>query len=95
MQQSKEVLEAEFFYRNPLKNNEDKPVFGLEEPDPNNLRPNHTGFIKKIFNAREENNTLDSSGFSLINCPTKVKNFYNDDEIASICLLYTSDAADE
>ena len=57
MQQSKEVLEAEFFYRNPLKNNEDKPVFGLEEPDPNNLRPNHTGFIK---------------------------NFYDDDEVASI-----------
>ena len=51
MQQSKEILEAEFFYRNPLKNNEDKPVFGLEEPDPNNLRPNHTGFIKQIFNT--------------------------------------------
>ena len=84
MQQSKEILEAEFFYRNPLKNNEAKPAFGLEEPDPNNLRPNHKGFIKQIFNAREENNTLASSGFALINCPTKVKNFYNDDEVASI-----------
>ena len=64
MQQSKEVLEAEFFYRNPLKNNEDKPAFGLEEPDSNNLRPNHTGFIKKIFNAREENKRNASQNFT-------------------------------
>ena len=48
------MLEAEFFYRNPLENDEAKPAFGLEEPDPNNERPNHTGFIKKISNGREE-----------------------------------------
>ena len=78
------MLEAEFFYRNPLENNEAKPAFGLEEPDPNNERPNHTGFIKKISNGREENHTLDTSGFSLILCPTKVKDFYNDEEVSSI-----------
>ena len=45
-------MKAEFFYRNPLKKGEPKPAFGIKEPDPD--RPDHKGFMKEVFNAREE-----------------------------------------
>ena len=49
-------MKAEFFYRNPLKKGEPKPVFGVKEPDPD--RPDHKGFMKEVFNAREEDHSL-------------------------------------
>ena len=43
-------IDAYFNYRNPLKEGELKPAFGLQEEDP--LMPNHTSYKKTIQNAR-------------------------------------------
>ena len=63
-------MKAEFFYRNPLKKGEPKPAFGVKEPDPD--RPDHKGFMKEVFNAREEDHSLTESGFILLNHKQKI-----------------------
>ena len=72
-------MKAEFFYRNPLKKGEPKPAFGVKEPDPD--RPDHKGFMKEVFNAREEDHSLSESGFILLNHKSKISNFYDDKEV--------------
>ena len=54
-------MKAEFFYRNPLKKGEPKPAFGVKEPDPD--RPDHRGFMKEVFNAREEDHERSNLGW--------------------------------
>lgn len=77
-----ETIQAEFFYRKPLKEGEAKPAFGLSEPDPD--RPDHMGFIKKVKDARGEEHSLDASGFILLNHSSKVENFYSDAEVTKV-----------
>ena len=43
-------IEAYFNYRNPLKEGESKPAFGLLEEAPS--MPNHSSYKKIIQNAR-------------------------------------------
>ena len=66
-------MRAEFFYRKPLKKGEPKPAFGVEEPDPD--KPDHEGFMKEVFNAREEDHSLSESGFILLNHKSAINNF--------------------
>ena len=68
-------MKAEFFYRNPLKQGESKPAFGVKEPDPD--RPDHKGFMKEVLNAREEEHSLTESGFILLNHKSVYKIQYN------------------
>mgnify|MGYP001158604046 FL=1 len=75
-------MRAEFFYRNPLKKGEPKPAFGVEEPNPD--RPDHKGFMKEVFNAREEDHSLSESGFILLNHKSAINNFYDDKEVTEI-----------
>ena len=49
------MMKAEFFYRNPLKEDEPKPAFGVKEPDPD--RPDHKGFMKEIRKLFQEDST--------------------------------------
>ena len=75
-------MKAEFFYRNPLKKGEPKPAFGVKEPDPD--RPDHRGFMKEVFNAREEDHSLTESGFILLNHKSSITDFYDDKEVTEI-----------
>ena len=75
-------MKAEFFYRNPLKKGEPKPAFGVKEPDPD--RPDHKGFMKEVFNAREEDHSLTESGFILLNHKSSITDFYDDKEVTEI-----------
>ena len=51
-------IEAYFNYRNPLKEGELKPAFGLQEEDP--LMPNHSSHKKTIQNARLKDFKIDN-----------------------------------
>ena len=75
-------MKAEFFYRKPLKEGELKPAFGKKEPDPD--RPDHKGFFKEVFNAREEEHSLSQSGFILLNHKSSIKDFYDDKEVTEV-----------
>ena len=57
-------IKAYFNYRNPLKEGELKPAFGLEEEDP--LMPNHTSYKKTIQNARLKDFKIEMGGFELL-----------------------------
>ena len=59
------ALKADFYYRKPLKPDEEKPSFGLTEGDPS--MPNHKSFMKEVHNARESNFNIEDGGFELIN----------------------------
>ena len=82
-------MKAEFFYRKPLKKGEPKPAFGVKEPDPD--KPDHVGFMKEVFNAREEEHSLSESGFILLNHKSEINNFYDDREVTEI---YYNEMAD-
>ena len=69
-------VNAEFFYRKPLKKDEPKPSFGLVEPDPD--RPDHQSFTKEVSNARGTDQCLSGSGFKLIPHLTNADDFYDD-----------------
>ena len=69
-------VNAEFFYRKPLKKGEPKPSFGLVEADLN--RPDHQSFTKEVSNARGTDQCLSGSGFKLIPHLTNVDDFYDD-----------------
>ena len=75
-------MRAEFFYRNPLKKGEPKPAFGVEEPNPD--WPDHKGFMKQVFNAREEDHSFSESGFILLNHKSAINNFYDDKEVTEL-----------
>ena len=74
-------IEAEFNYRNPLKENEPKPAFGLSEEDPN--MPDHKSFKKTVHNARELGFDISMGGFELLDHKSSVVDFYNDEEVAN------------
>jgi hypothetical protein len=77
-----ESIQAEFFYRNPLEDGEEKPAFGLKEEDPN--RPKHTAYNKTVKNARGTQHSLAESGFKLINHQSTIQDFYDDQQITSV-----------
>ena len=52
-------IKAYFNYRNPLKEGELKPAFGLQEEDP--LMPNHTSY-KKDYTKRKIKRFQDRDG---------------------------------
>ena len=75
-------IKADFNYRNPLKEGEAKPAFGLQEEDPS--MPNHKSYKKIIQNARLKDFSLETSGFELISHESLVNNFYDDLEVTQI-----------
>ena len=79
-------IEAEFNYRKPLKENEAKPAYGLEEPnEDNNVLPEYLkSFKKTVHNARESNFDITMGGFELINHISLVEDFYNDEQVVNI-----------
>ena len=52
MEANLKKIEADFFYRKPLRPDEAKPAFGLSAPDPD--RPDHEAFRKTVNDARGE-----------------------------------------
>lgn len=77
-----ETIQAEFFYRKPLRVGEAKPVFGLSPATAE--RPDHEAFIKPVKNARLSQHQLSESGFVLLEHDTAVLDFYNDSQVAEI-----------
>ena len=75
-------IEAYFNYRNPLKEGELKPAFGLQEEDP--LMPNHSSHKKTIQNARLKNFKIEMGGFELLSHKSSVKDFFDDNEVSQI-----------
>ena len=74
-------IEAEFNYRKPLKENEAKPAYGLDNDseDKNTLPDYLKAFKKTVHNARESNFDITMGGFELINHISSVKDFYDDE----------------
>ena len=78
-------IEAEFNYRKPLKENEAKPAYGLEEPSEDNVLPEYLkAFKKTVHNARESNFDITMGGFELINHVSSVEDFYNDEDVVNV-----------
>ena len=79
-------IEAEFNYRKPLKENEAKPAYGLdnESEDKNTMPQFLKSFMKTVHNARESDFDITMGGFELINHVSSVQDFYNDEEVVSI-----------
>ena len=79
-------IEADFNYRKPLKKNEAKPAYGLEEPNEDtNVLPEYLkAFKKTVHNARESNFEITMGGFELINHVSSVEDFYNDEQVVNI-----------
>ena len=70
---------AEFFYRIPIKEGEEKPSFGKNPIDPAAVR--HQGHEKSVTNARGIHTTLDDEGFILAQHETRIKDFYDKEEV--------------
>ena len=70
---------ADFYYRVPLEEGEQKPSFGKNPVDPNVVR--HQPHRKTITNARNVETTLDAEGFLLRKHVSKVKDFYDTAEV--------------
>ena len=79
-------IEAEFNYRKPLKENEAKPAYGLdnESEDKNTMPEFLKSFKKTVHNARESDFDITMGGFELINHVSSVQDFYNDEEVVSV-----------
>jgi hypothetical protein len=79
-------IEAEFNYRKPLKENEAKPAYGLDnESEDKNIIPEFLkSFKKTVYNAREFDFDITMGGFELINHVSSVQDFYNDEEVVSV-----------
>ena len=75
-------IEAYFNYRNPLREGELKPAFGLQEEDP--LMPNHSSYKKTIQNARLKDFKIEMGGFELLSHKSSVKDFFDDNEVSEI-----------
>ena len=75
-------IEAYFNYRNPLKEGELKPAFGLQEEDP--MMPNHSSHKKTIQNARLKDFKIEMGGFELLSHKSAVKDFFDDNEVSQI-----------
>ncbi|MCH2186317.1 hypothetical protein MK280_10645, partial [Myxococcota bacterium] len=70
---------AEFFYRIPIKEGEEKPSFGKNPIDPVIVR--HQGHEKTVTDARDMDTTLDNEGFILAQHETRIKDFYDAKEV--------------
>ena len=81
MQETNTTLEAEFYYRNPLKKGEEKPSFGTEKQDSD--QPTHQGYLKAVGDARVSDHNLSESGFKLINHKSSIADFYDQSEITN------------
>ena len=70
-------IEAEFNYRKPLKENEAKPAYGLDNDseEKNTLPVYLKAFKKTVHNARESNFDITMGGFELISHTSSVKDF--------------------
>jgi len=79
-------IEADFNYRKPLKENEEKPAYGLEEPnEDSNVLPDYLkAFKKTVHNARESNFDITMGGFELINHVSSIEDFYNDEQVVNV-----------
>ena len=79
-------IEAFFNYRNPLKEGELKPAFGLQEEDP--LMPNHTPYKKTIQNARLKDFKIEMGGFELLSHKSSVEDFFDIKIIKSVKIKF-------
>ena len=70
---------ADFYYRVPMKDGEQKPSFGKNPIDPTVIR--HQPHRKIVTNARHIQTTLDNEGFVLRKHESRVKDFYDASEI--------------
>ena len=78
-------IEAEFNYRKPLKENEAKPAYGLEEESEDNTLPDYLkAFTKTVHDARGSNFDITMGGFELINHISSVEDFYNDQQVVDV-----------
>jgi len=78
-------IEAEFNYRKPLKENEAKPAYGLEEESEDNTLPDYLkAFTKTVYDARGSNFDITMGGFELINHISAVEDFYNDQQVVDV-----------
>ena len=86
-------VEADFNYRKPLKENEPKPAYGLDDEteDRNKLPEYLYSFKKTVHNARKLDLDIDQGGFELIEHKTKVEDFYNDKDVVEIYYQEMSD----
>ena len=78
--QQSEAVQATFYYRNPLRAGEAKPVFGLSPATED--RPDHKPYIKAVKNARLEEHKLSEAGFMLLQHKTAVQDFYDETHVA-------------
>ena len=79
MSTSEAALEADFYYRIPLKEGESKPVFGKNPVDPTVVR--HYMHLKSVRDGRKADTTLEAEGFQLVHHESQIKNFYDAEEI--------------
>ena len=73
---------ADFYYRIPMRQGEEKPSFGKNSIDPAIVR--HQPHKKKVTSARNIHTTLDNEGFVLAQHESSIKNFYDEKEIEEI-----------
>ena len=79
MEANLKKIEADFFYRKPLRPDEAKPAFGLSAPDPD--RPDHEAFRKTVNDARREHHELSAAGFKLLTHDSAVTDFYDEADV--------------
>ena len=72
-------VQADFYYRIPLKEGEVKPSFGKNPIDPAVVR--HQPFLKNVTDARAIKTSLDEEGFVLENHVSQVEDFYDASEV--------------
>tara|TARA_Y100001970_G_scaffold121071_1_gene150192 strand:- start:80469 stop:81275 length:807 start_codon:yes stop_codon:yes gene_type:complete len=82
MEKEKTLIKADFNYRNPLKEGEKKPAFGLSAPDPK--MPDHKSFLKVVEDARNGIHSFQEEGFKLLNHESKVVDFYDDELVSQV-----------
>ncbi|MEE3326087.1 MAG: CmcJ/NvfI family oxidoreductase [Myxococcota bacterium] len=79
MSMDQKSVNAEFYYRIPLKDGEGKPSFGKNPIDPTVVR--HQPYLKGVTNARNMETTLDAEGFILAEHESEVEDFYDTSEV--------------
>ena len=77
-------VEAQFRYRKPLRPGEGMPAFdgsGSSDGDDVYDDPDYTTPTVTVRNARTLGAGIDRQGFVLVDCPSAVVNFYDDEEM--------------
>ena len=77
-------VEAQFRYRKPLRPGEGMPAFdgnGQSSGEEVYDDPDYTTPTMAVRNARKLGASIDCEGFALVECPSDVENFYDDEEM--------------